>query len=331
MTSESAALDRLGDPRRPTFEWRASTAFKAVVAFTAAVGAIVVAGTGQLPPAYLLVAIAASVACLLVTARGLDAGDGWAHAAAPAMLWILIGFGLVQVLIALGESRIEFPIGAILAVWAFRAPRSIPPAAVDRRRVQAVVGTFLVAHAALVVGPPLIGPTGPFAARQDDLNVSLAFDCGAATGGVPDKVPATFRWAWNRGEPFAEGIDGIAIAWTGQDTSGPDGAPGDPDAEDPGGLFVLAEPEPVLADGVSQGGGAVSSEQADAFFRGSGGGGTTFAVDLAVQQFKPGEIALTLRRASLVPVAHGYLQFDAVYVHLGRWTLKVRSTTGCRW
>ena len=55
MTSEPAAIG-ITELRGPTFEWRAATTFKVVVAFEATITVIVVAGTGQFPPAYLVVA-----------------------------------------------------------------------------------------------------------------------------------------------------------------------------------------------------------------------------------------------------------------------------------
>ena len=319
MASGSGALTS-GIPERsgPTFEGRAAVALKAVAAFAAVVGVILL-GSQSLPLAPVVLLVTAAGFCLLalVAARGIDQRRPWALTAAPALLWILLAFGLLDVVIGLAASRIQIPLGALLAIWAFRAPPSVPRPAAEGHRGSALIAGFLVANTALSVGPTLAGPGGPFAAGEADLAVSLAADCGPPDAGVPRTVPVILRWSWSRGEPFPGGSDGIAIAWRGTDGEG-----GEP--------FLVDGVSPPAAEGIVQGGAAPSADVIDAFIS-TYGSGVSFAIDLAAQRFRPGEIALTLRRGSEVPVARGDLRVQAAYVHLGRWQVTTLPDTICQW
>lgn len=321
MESGSAALERALERPRPSFEWRTAVVLRVTAAFVAVVTVLVLAGSSAppLPPAVLLVAVATYCLIAWVAARGIADRRPWALAAAAALLWTLIGFGFVDVAVGLQHSKITIPLGAVLAVWAFGAPRSLPPLpAHGGRRGPSLIAGFLVASGALSLGPWVTGPDGPFAAGEGDIVVSLSVECGPSAAGVPKTVPVTFRWSWNRDEPFPSGFDGVAIAWRGQD---------DLDEE----LFFITEdvPQPASA-GVAPGAQPPSAERADAL-NAPYGHGVTFAVDLATQRFGPGKVELTLQRSSGVPVTHGYLDVRAGYVHLGRWVAKPLPSEACQW
>jgi hypothetical protein len=147
--------------------------------------------------------------------------------------------------------------------------------------------------------------------------MALDFDCGAAGAGVPEIVPVTVRWSWQRGEPFPGGTDEVAIAWQSQDA-------------DAGSRFALAESSLAHAPGIWQGGGSPSTELADNFVA-RYGSGRTFGVDLATQRFGPGEVSVRLQRASATPAPHGTLDVRGAYVHLGRWLALTPVNAGCQW
>ena len=317
MATQPAMFD--GDARsgpRPSFQWRAGTALKATAAFAALVAVILAAGPSPLPVPTTILILSVGAFCVVsfIAARGLGGHRSWAVAAAPAMLWMLIASGLVDVIVGMQHATIQIPVGAVLAVWAFRAPRHSSPPALDRAG-SALAATFLVVNAALSLGPWVWGPAGPFALGEADLAANLSVECGPAGAGVPGSVPLSLRWSWSKSEAFPYGTDGIAIAWRSADSGGQE-------------LFALGEASDETSLGFWTGGGSPSSGLADALIA-EYGNGVAFGIDLAIQQYGPGQVAVTLQRSSAAPVAHGDLEVEARYVHLGRWTS--RAIGACHW
>jgi hypothetical protein len=109
---------------QPTREYRASVTFT-ILAFVLII-AIVVLGSqaGSFAFGALLGPILGLVAYGMA-AYGLSQRRDWARFAMVPLLWIVLVSGLVSSLIALGQSRIDIPIGSLLAIWALSARPSV--------------------------------------------------------------------------------------------------------------------------------------------------------------------------------------------------------------
>ncbi|MFL5680387.1 MAG: hypothetical protein ACJ77B_07285 [Chloroflexota bacterium] len=314
MTSESAALTGGAVARPgPTFEGRAAVTLRAVALFAGFVG-IAMLGGGIRPPEPALIVLPAVFALIVLSwaaAVWIDRREPWAVQAAKPLLGALVAFGVIDILLSLQHSTIQIPLGAVLAVWAFRAPATpvAPPA--WPARAKALVAAFVALHAVITLGPSVLGSGGPFAVGRDDIHVSLALDCGDPAAGVPDAIPVTFTWNWLRTEPFPSTSDNVAIAWD----------PGSPD------LFyfdnVTSSDNEVIWSG---GSGGESQALADRLVM-NFGAGVTFAVDQSAQGYQLGSASVTLRRQ---PDAgpHGRISIAATYAHAG-W--EARTTHDCEW
>ena len=319
MTSESAAIPEGSARRRePEFERRAALALKAVAVFGAVVGIVLIAnGSSPRPVPLFLATVLAYCTTAWFAATGIDAGRTWALGAAPILLAAMLVTGVIDFLLAAQQNVLRIPLAAVVAIWALAAPRSAPRlVGRDRRVAGAVVGLFTAASLVLTVGPVLAGPSGPFAAAESDLTLSIDVSCGPA-GTYPVTVPVTVRWSWTRGEPFPSGTDAVAIAWY----SG---------AEDGTKELLTVQPDFQTTPGVWSGGGEASSADAQRFVA-ANGGGLMFGVDLAEQRYRPGSVSITLERSSPTVVEHGALDVRALYSHLGRWRVTSRPMPGCTW
>jgi hypothetical protein len=179
MTSESGPIGESAATRvPPEFERRASLALKAVAVFGAIVAIVLVAnGNSPLPAAMFLALVVTYGVTAWLAARAIDGRKRWGLGAAPMLLAVLLLFGVVDFFAAVQQNVLRIPLAGVVAVWALAAPRSTPRlAGRDRRIAAGVVVLFAAASAALTVGPLLA--SGPFAASESDLNLSLDVACG---------------------------------------------------------------------------------------------------------------------------------------------------------
>jgi hypothetical protein len=321
MTSESTAeIAAVPAPRRPTFERRASLSLRALAVF-AVVATVFLIGNGSPPmaPIFLVPAAAAFAVTAWFVGTAIDRGRPWAVAVAPALLAILILSGVIDFLAGVDRHTLQIPVGLLLAIWSFAAPRAGVPDYTDRPALRvAVLATFTAASFALSLGPTVLGPGDPFDARPADIAVSL--DVGCTSGGpVPTTVPVHFTWLWQRGAPFSSGVDGIAIAWRGR-------AAADDDTE----LFV-ARDSPNLPDGVWMGGGEQSGADADEYVA-QLGAGLTFGVTDPPRQYDGGAINIELIRSPNEPATDASLLVSAMYSYRGRWHVIAKPMQDlCTW
>jgi len=106
----------------PTREYRAMVTFVVAAAFILVVLAVFSGYMSRLPPvASLFLGALFALAVDAIEAYGLYLRRPWARFAMTPMLWIVLVFGLLSSLVALGRSTIEIPIGSILAIWALNA------------------------------------------------------------------------------------------------------------------------------------------------------------------------------------------------------------------
>ena len=108
----------------PSRESRATTTFVVSAVFALVILFIASAALGEFP--LLLWTVLLMIGSLLATAVGLNGGAGWARAITTTMLQILLVTGVISSLLAIIQSRIEIPIGAILAIWALNSPFATP-------------------------------------------------------------------------------------------------------------------------------------------------------------------------------------------------------------
>jgi hypothetical protein len=314
MTSESAALSTgaIGRPG-PTFEGRAAVTLRAMALLGGFVGIVMLGGGTRVPaPAQIVLpAVFAFITLSWAAAVWIDRGEPWAVHAAKPLLMALVTFGVIDVVLSLQRSTLQIPLGAVLAVWAFRAPAtSVAPPAWPAR-TKGLVAAFVALHGVITLGPSVLGPGGPFAVSQSDIHVSLAVECGDPDKGVPEAIPITFSWYWLRTEPFPSTSDNVAIAW--------DAASADQFYFDD----VEASDNELIWSGGSGGDSQASADRLVMNF----GAGVTFGVDLSTRGFQPGSASVTLRRQPDAG-AHGRVSIGATYAHAG-W--EARTTHDCEW
>jgi hypothetical protein len=317
-----------GTRRPPVREDRAATTFTILGVWVTIIGTTALAGSTDQPAierigALILVILLATTAFLM--AYGTRLRLSWALAALVPVLAITIVAGIVDVVVALTQGRLELPLGVLLAWWTLRAKRDSPlPSGSWPVPAIALVGLFVVGAIAPWLGPLLTAPGGPLIVGQADLAPSLTVECGSAASGVPDSVAATYRWSWHRTELFPGSTDMVVVGWTGADDANPD-----PTAN---ALFILGTDDtPSNQAGVWSGGGSPSQALADTFAaRFARFGSWSWGIDLATQRMASGEIRVMLRRATAGPVAHGTLTVQGAYIHLGRWINSDAEST-CSW
>jgi len=317
-----------GGPNRPrSFESRAAIACRLGVVLAVITALLSLPALGLedgTAPAIIVSALGGVVLAvvLFAEANGLDMRSPWATAAARPLLALVVALAVVRLIVGLGQSRIEIPLDGFVAIWALSGPSELGDVRLGRRGLT-VVGSYLAATVGLSgLGSTLL-PGGLLDVQRSDLRGTIAVDCGPREGPPPAALAVTYRWSWNRGDPIATGIDAIVIGWSsaGSDADAQElyhvnGAP-DPDAPDGG---------PGVVSGLS---GGASSAQVQAIQAG-GEPSWAWGVDLATQQYSPGEVHLMLRNSS--PDAYpngGVATIIATYVHQGAW--QEQSDVTCSW
>ncbi len=125
----------------------------AVLMVVVIVSGVLVFGSVPIPPGQLPTLLVGTIPFLAVLAAllyGLNTRLPWALAAVAPVCAILIVFGIVRVIVALGDNNITIPLEAIGAalVLSRRPPASQRPtiSAADSRVVAVLVGVFLFAE-----------------------------------------------------------------------------------------------------------------------------------------------------------------------------------------
>jgi hypothetical protein len=301
-------------------EDRAALAFVVLAMFVAVIGLVVAIGASQVHPLRFALAMAApllSLFVLLAAAFGLSRRRDWAVAVCTPMLAILVVAGVISFFVALLQARLEIPLGALVAWWAFRAapePRPVQPRAGLAGSL--LVGGLLLFNVLPLLTPVALVPGGAFIVGASDLDHSMTVDCGptaasAATG--PEAIVVTYHWAWRRVELLAGGPDQATVSWFANGGAGSDG-------------YVLVETE--HEPGVTE-----ANRMLD------GAGGVVFAIDLATKRFAPGQVRVTLQRTLDTASEHGSIEMRARYVHgptdiynptsAGLWD--TRTDARCEW
>lgn len=309
MESEPTTADTA---LRPSRHSRATTALLIIGAFT--VFAILVSrGTISSVPAIGAITLAGPVigaVVELVVAFGLVSGRRWANAAMTPVLWILALSGVLTFLASLLGGRLDIPIGAILAIWALRAPVSstsdpAPGQSTWSGLAPILVGALLVAAAWPVIVPIATQPGGPLLAASTDLHLELAATPCVGEAGVaddpPEAIEVVVRWSWARGEPVRDGTDAVVLSWA---TLGGDDLAG----------YYLDEPVQQLP--------GITEEDRSGLF-------AVYRSDLAVRGFEPGSVTIRLRRPHELGTGPGLVQVDATYAH--HYLGQVRTTPQGVW
>jgi hypothetical protein len=310
--------DEGGEMGRTAFEDWAALLFLALTVLGVLVGLAMVAGPVELPPGARLVALAGlpfGTVALVVAAVGLRAARRWAHPASVALLAVLVISGAVRFVASL-QTGITIPIEAIAAALVLRLPRDperVRLAARDRWLVGSLAALYLMASIWPAVTDAALRPgASPFAVAEDALDLSLALDCGEATG--DRRIRATVTWMWRERDLFPGSTDGLVLRWF-PTTEIPApyydfGASSWPDAAWPG----MGSPAATLIEPLLYGGPV--------------GRSTTFGIDVAGHGQVDGTVVAILRPSDAQP--HGSLRLDAAYAHLDRW-VRASPALSCSW
>lgn len=282
----------------PSREYRASVTFMIGGAVILMVALLVSGSVLQaVPPIRGVVALAGVLLGIVVmfgTAYGLSQGRGWAAAVATPMLVLLVVAGAIETVVALTRSTINIPIGALLAVWALRAPMRTVGASGGSPAWGAAgllaFGGMLVSAAWPIVSPLLVRDGGPFVVAASSLQPSLKLTCPGTPAAAPSTVTVTYDWRWSRAEPWAAGIDTITlVAYV-------DGA------EDSAGYTIDVTTR-----------GSAGTHQSDLMIFDPQG--VVFGVDLAQAGFAPGSVGFGLNSSSEGASANGSIDIQATYRH----------------
>ena len=321
MESEPATVDT---SRQPSREYRATAALLVTGVFTL-VAVLLYRDTISSVPVIRDVTLGGYVigaVVELVIAFGLAWRLQWGHAAMTPALWILGLSGVLTFLASVAGGRLDIPIGAILAIWALRAPpRATPDPATDQRwggLLAAILVTALVVVAAWpMIVPTATQPGGPLIAADTDLDLELraATPCpgDAAPAHVPpDVIDVVLRWTWARGEPIRAGTDAVALSWA--TMGGDEGSAG----------YYLDEPMPQDP--------GITEEDRSGMF-------AVYSNDLGTRGFEPGSVTIRLHRPNELTSGPGLVQVAATYAHhytglvgpsvSGLWRRAV--VTNCDW
>jgi hypothetical protein len=308
---------------RPSREYRATTVLVLAGVFTLFV-VLAYRGTISSVPAIGFVTLVGPVVGAiveLVIAFGLAWHVRWAHVAMTPALWILALSGVLSFLASLGGGRLDIPIGAVLMLWALRAPASGTPDPAPGQSARPVLAPILVGSLLFVAAWPVIVPTatqpgGPLLAASTDLNLELAATPCVGQSGVPgdppDALDVVVRWTWARAEPMPGGIDALVLSWA--TMGGPEGSGG----------FYLDQP-------VEQEPGITEEDRSATF--------TVYRNDLSLRGFEPGSVTIRLRRPHELASGPGLVQVAVTYAHhyngqvgrtpSGLWTRA--QVTNCDW
>jgi hypothetical protein len=309
---------------RPSREYRATAAFLVTGVFTLVV-VLLYRNTISSVPTIGVVTLAGPVigaVVELVIAFGLAWRVHWASAAMSPALWIVALGGLLTFLVSLAAGSLDIPIGAILAIWALRAPpRGMPELApAPGKSAERVLAPILVAALVLVAAWPLIVPSltqpgGPLIVAATDLDLELAATPCVGEAGVaddpPEAIDVVVRWTWARAEPMRAGTDAVVLSWA---TMG---------REDLSGYF-LDEP-------IQQQPGITEEDRSGLF--------AVYRNDLGASGFEPGSVTIRLHRPNELASGPGLVQVVATYAHhymglvrttpQGMWTR--HEVVNCEW
>jgi len=286
--------------RGPSREYRASVAFTiggaAILFVVLLVSGSILNPSPPIRGVVLLAGVILGVAALLGTAYGLSRGSGWAVAAATPMLWVLVVAGITETVVAATHSTINIPIGALLAVWALRAPVRSGSEAGRSSPALGVAGALALGAMLLSAGWPLVSPIllqsgGPFVVGADALQPTLTLNCDGVPVTAPTAVSVEYDWRWLRSEPWAAGNDSITLAaYTTREADT--------------GSFTIDADAP----------GSVGTWQSDFFILEPQG--IVFGVDLAQAGFNPGSVGFGLIAPGVDYASpHGSIQLMATYLH----------------
>lgn len=285
--------------RGPSREYRASVTFMIGGAAILVVLLLVSGSVLQAaPPIRGVVALAGVLLGIVVmfgTAYGLSQGREWAAAVATPMLVLLVVAGVVETIVALTRSTINIPIGALLALWALRAPMRTRNDASGGSPAWGAAGVLafggmLVSAAWPIVSPLLLRDGGPFVVAASSLQPSLKLTCPGTPVVAPTMVSVTYEWRWSRAEPWAAGIDTVTLAAYVDRT------------EDSAGYTI----GPTTR-------GSAGTWQSDLMIFDPQG--VVFGVDLAQAGFAPGSVEFGLESSSERASAHGSIDIQATYLH----------------
>lgn len=296
MVPEPSTAEATG---RPSRESRATTALLFTGLFTLLIVPLYWRTISPVPAVALITlagpVIGASVE--LVAAVGLAWRSAWASTAMTPVLQILALSGVVTFLASLVGGGINIPIGAILAIWALRAPPRRAPEPTASRSVGRLLAPILVATLAISAAWQFIVPAttqagGPLIAAASDLHLELAAtpcdDEAAVADDPPEAIDVVLRWSWARAEPVRAGTDAVVLSWA--TMGGPEGSGG----------FYLDTPS-------RQEPGITEEDRSRRF--------TIYRSDLGLRGFEPGSVKIRLRRPSELTSGPVYVQVAATYAH----------------
>jgi hypothetical protein len=287
------ATDQTPPPRGPSREYRASITFTIGGAF-ALLALFLFGGAFSLTPAVLGVLILASVLLGMVaqfaTAYGLAGGRAWAIAVMTPLLWLLVIEGAIQFIQSLLQGSLNIPIGALLAMWALRAPIRHLPVRAWGGRGTAVFLASIVSAVLPWFAPALLVAGGPLIVAQDALRPILSVECQGTPGHAPTRIHVEYEWSWTRGEPWVDGTDTIEIGSFTQ-------------AAEEDFSYVLEH-----TDDGSNGTWQSNVQIGDA-------PRVLFGVDLSQARFEPGRVGVWLLPSSENPSDDGSIDIGATYRH----------------
>ena len=285
---------------RPSREYRATAALLVTGVFTLLL-ILLYARTISSVPAIGVITLAGPVigsVVEIVIAGGLAWRLRWAHAAMTPVLWVLFLGGVLTFLVSLVRGSLDIPIGAILAIWALRAPPRGTPDPAAGQPLGGVLAAILVAALVVVAAWPVIVPTaiqpgGPLIAAAEDLHLELqtATACPGAAGPAhdpPEAIDVVLRWTWARAEPIRAGTDAVVLSWA---TMG---------GEEETAGYYLDEP-------IQQPPGITEEDRSGVF--------AVYRSDLGTSGFEPGSVTIRLRRPNGLGSGPGLVQVAATYAH----------------
>lgn len=292
----------------PSREYRATATFLICGVFALMVLFLVQGALPGNPPIRGVVALVGGVLmtiAVLATAIGLGRQATWARAITTPMLLALVLSGAIEVVAGLTQHRLQFPLGLILGIWALNAPFRTPlttdadtnPSGADARSGTGIRGG--VALGALVLGlfgpylaGPLTTPGGPLIVDGSALQPTLSVTCDQPNGGPPTAVRIDYRWQWSHAEPLVEGTD--AITFTASTLR----------ADDIDAAYRIDSNYDLVSPGVAPADISIGPNPA-----------VMFTVEIAANQFAPGEIRLPLQAPNQLPAGHGSIEISAQYEH----------------
>jgi hypothetical protein len=300
-------------PGPPTLAVGPSREYRATVTFTLG-GAVtllalfLVGGQLSTTPAVLgaitLGSVLLGMLALFAAAFGLSGGRAWAISVMTAMLWLLVIEGVIEFVLALIHSALNIPIGALLALWALRAPIRALAVAPWGGRAITVFAALVLSPVLPLIAPAMLAPGGLLIVAQDALQPALAVTCEGTPGHAPTRIHIAYTWRWTRGEPWAAGSDSIRL-----------------------GVFTHASEDDFVyvlehTDEGSKGTWQSNVDIGDA-------PAVVFGVDLAEARFEPGSVGIWLQPSGTNQSDDGSIDIGARYRH-GPDSIDL-SSTGSIW